>query len=295
VPAGVVRELAYAFHLLPRPEPDLTDLPGDDEAMERPREDATTQAAEQSTEQAVEQAAEAEPSAGRGSSAPTKPSSAPPPLLTPTPLTRTRTTPVRDRPLAEWMALAAARHEAAAARALTGARRAVLDEVWTDGDERALLDLGALLAVREVAGTTLAHRPHVAVVDQLRGSLVALTDAAGLRRGAALGPPAGTDEHDPSAGLAHFVRLRDRRCRFPGCRARARGCDLDHKRPWPHGRTEHTNLCCLCEHHHRLKHQAPGWRFEEVGDGGLAITMPNGEVRVSHPPRFGTDLDLPPY
>jgi ferric-dicitrate binding protein FerR (iron transport regulator) len=28
--------------------------------------------------------------------------------------------------------------------------------------------------------------------------------------------------------------------------------------------------------------------------GGLAVTMPNGEVRTTHPPRFGTDLDLPP-
>jgi hypothetical protein len=40
---------------------------------------------------------------------------------------------------------------------------------------------------------------------------------------------------------------------------------------------------------------APGWRFEESGDGGLAVTMPDGEVRVSHPPRFGTDLDIAPY
>ncbi len=58
-------------------------------------------------------------------------------------------------------------------------------------------------------------------------------------------------------------------------------------------------LCCLCEHHHRLKHQAPGWHFDHAHDqtdpGGLAVTLPNGEVHLSHPPRFGTDLDLPPY
>jgi hypothetical protein len=178
---------------------------------------------------------------------------------------------------------------------LGSARQAILDGVWTDGELRAVLDLGELIGLRDVRGTGLAHRPHIAVVDQLRGSLVALTDAAGIRRGEALGPPAATDEHDPGAALDRFVRLRDRRCRFPGCRARARTCDLDHRREWPLGPTDHRNLCCLCEHHHRLKHQAPGWRFHDAGDGALAVTMPNGDVRVSSPPRLGTDLDAPPF
>ncbi|MGK5171951.1 HNH endonuclease signature motif containing protein [Geodermatophilus sp. CPCC 205761] len=158
-----------------------------------------------------------------------------------------------------------------------------------------MLDVGALIGVSDLDRTALAHRPHVAIVDKLRGGLVALTDAAGIRRGAALGPPPETDGYTPGAVLDRFVRLRDRRCRFPGCRRRARTCDLDHRLEWPEGPTAHHNLCCLCEHHHRLKHQAPGWRFDEADDGGLAVTMPNGEVLVSHPPRFGTDLDLPPY
>ncbi|WP_167761153.1 DUF222 domain-containing protein [Geodermatophilus sp. DF01_2] len=38
--------------------------------------------------------------------------------------------------------------------------------------------------------------------------------------------------------------------------------------------------------------RAAWWPFD---DGGLAVTPPNGEIRVSHPPRCGTDLDLPPY
>jgi hypothetical protein len=132
--------------------------------------------------------------------------------------------------------------------------------------------------------------------DSRRSTVVAPfspPDAAGLCRGATLGPPPPSDEHDPGAELDRFVRLRDRRCRFPGCRART--CDLDHRRAWPDGPTAHHNLCCLCEHHHRLKHQAPGWRLDQTDDGGLAATMPTGEVRVSPPPRYGTDLDLPPY
>jgi hypothetical protein len=85
------------------------------------------------------------------------------------------------------------------------------------------------------------------------------------------------------------VRLRDRRCRFPGCRTRARCCDLDHQLPHPHGPTAHDNLACLCEHHHRLSHQAPGWRLHRDGDGGLVWTLPSGLSITTRPPAFGTD------
>jgi hypothetical protein len=94
-------------------------------------------------------------------------------------------------------------------------------------------------------------------------------------------------------GLDRFVRLGDRRCRFPGCRARPRKCDLDHTCPWPWGQTSHDNLCCLCEHHHRLSHQAPGWRLRAEDDGGLTWRTPGGDTITTHPPAFGTDAHLP--
>jgi hypothetical protein len=270
VPAEMVRELAYTFGLLPRPAPDLTDLPD-----------------EPAPELVPETQVEPAPEAGTHLEPPSNESSSPDPDREPT--------PVDDRTLSEWMALAAARHAAAVRAGLGGAKQAILDGVWSDGELRGLLDLGALIDVHRLAGTGLSHRPQIAIVDALRGSLLALTDAGGLRRGQGLGPPPATPGYSPGAELDRFVRLRDRRCRFPGCRRRARVCDLDHRTAWPHGSTSHTNLCCLCEHHHRLKHQAPGWTFTDGDDGTLVITTPSGQVLTSHPPRFGTDFDIPPY
>ncbi|WP_324276058.1 HNH endonuclease signature motif containing protein [Blastococcus brunescens] len=298
VPADLVRELGYAFGLMPRPAPDVADLPDDAAPAPETRDASATGASCADAERGSEPGPDPEPDPAPDPDPDPEPRPNPAPgpeSESPRGATEHPATPVGDRTLGEWLALARARNEAAVREGLTGAKQAILDGTWSDGELRALLDVGALIGVRDLDGTGLAHRPRIAVVDKLRGSLVALTDAAGIRRGACLGPPPETDGYTPGAELDRFVRLRDRRCRFPGCRARARTCDLDHRQEWPDGPTAHENLCCLCEHHHRLKHQAPGWRFDEADDGGLAITMPSGDMLVSHPPRFGSDLDVPPF
>jgi hypothetical protein len=164
-------------------------------------------------------------------------------------------------------------------------------ELRSSAERMARAGLAELLGVRGLAGTALAQRPRVAVVDELRGQLLALTDATGLRRGRPLGPPPPSPGHRPGEALDRFVRSRDRRCRFPGCRARPTTADLDHTVPWPGGPTSAANLTCLCRHHHRLSHQAPGWRVRGLPDGGLEWTTPSGQVRITRPPGFGTDDD----
>ena len=273
VPAVVVRELAYTLGLLPRPEAEtVPDAAPETETVtaaaarfepEAPEPEAVLGRGVESLASAV--------AAGSGPAAPTPgPAAAVP--------DQDRRPPLRP-------------DEAAAAR------------------------LGELLGLRTIAGTALAHLPAVAVVEEISGQLLALTEATQIRhtatcgrprcrtgkqpcthppRGPGLGPPADSPGYSPSDPLARFVRARDRRCRFPGCRAAAIRCDLDHNTSWPHGATSAGNLCCLCRHHHRLSHQAPGWTMRRLSNGGLAWTTPGGDTITTQPPRYGTDDDLPP-
>jgi hypothetical protein len=158
-------------------------------------------------------------------------------------------------------------------------------------------------------GGGLVERPRIAVTDAVTGALLALTDLPGLRRtgrcdrpGCArrpttcahdltgrpgLGPPPPTDGYRPAADLDRFLRARDRRCRFPGCRRPVpRTGELDHDRRYPDGPTSATNLTGYCTANHRGKHQAPGWRHELQPDGTLTVTTPTGLVAVTDPPPY---------
>jgi hypothetical protein len=198
---------------------------------------------------------------------------------------------------------------AAARRAVTMARLADLDEI-DDVEQSAAARISAAtdaigaLAHASTAqraalaalldrpgGGGLVDRPRIAVTDALTGALLALTDARELRAaanaGRGLGPPGPTDGYRPGARLDRFVRARDRRCRFPGCRRRVPdGGELDHDRPYPLGPTSATNLTGFCTGHHRGKHQAPGWRYDLSADGTLTVTTPTGLTATTEPPPF---------
>ncbi len=53
--------------------------------------------------------------------------------------------------------------------------------------------------------------------------------------------------------LRDAIGFRDGTCRAEGCTVPAERCDLDHRLPWPTGRTEASDLRALCRRHHRMK------------------------------------------
>jgi Domain of unknown function (DUF222)/HNH endonuclease len=90
----------------------------------------------------------------------------------------------------------------------------------------------------------------------------------------------------PPPALRKKIKARDRTCRFPGCRRRGRGVDLDHTIPWPRGETSESNLGLLCKHHHRLKHEG-GWTLQQPVRGRFVWTSPTGATYT-----VGPDLEL---
>jgi hypothetical protein len=85
------------------------------------------------------------------------------------------------------------------------------------------------------------------------------------------------------ADLRRVVQLRDRTCRFPGCRRRAKGCDIDHTKAWQHGgATDICNLACLCRRHHTLKHEMR-WQVSQQPGGVLDWTSALGRHYTTHP------------
>lgn len=95
----------------------------------------------------------------------------------------------------------------------------------------------------------------------------------------------GREHYRAPADLDGFVRVRDGRCRFPGCSRRAERADLDHTTAWAHGgHTADANLAALCRHHHRLKHES-GWRVVQEPGGVTRWMSPVGHVLRTWPER----------
>ncbi len=95
-------------------------------------------------------------------------------------------------------------------------------------------------------------------------------------------PKSDPDRYTPSPGLDQHVRDRDQICRFPGCTARVQSCDLDHRIPFPKGRTDDENLGPFCRHHHRLKHHGD-WQVFTTDTGTLVFISPTGRAYLEPP------------
>ena len=99
----------------------------------------------------------------------------------------------------------------------------------------------------------------------------------------------GRATYEPPQDLTEHVLARDRICRFPGCRRRARRCEVDHQTPWDEGGgTDACNLECLCSRHHHLKHEA-GWTVRGDPRDHLLWITPLGHSYVDPPGRHPVD------
>ncbi|MGM7698692.1 DUF222 domain-containing protein [Microbacterium sp. A84] len=100
----------------------------------------------------------------------------------------------------------------------------------------------------------------------------------------------GADRYRPSAEMRRYLRARDRRCRFPGCRLLARLCDDDHTIDHAlGGATTLTNLADFCRRHHVTKHNTP-WQVRQLGGGVLEWTSPTGRNYIDRPPGIATHV-----
>jgi len=80
-----------------------------------------------------------------------------------------------------------------------------------------------------------------------------------------------------------LIKIRDRRCGYPGCRRPAARCDDDHTIPHHQGgKTCECNLYPLCRRHHQAK-QEPGWRLDQPEPGILTWTLPSGRRYTTAP------------
>ncbi len=103
------------------------------------------------------------------------------------------------------------------------------------------------------------------------------------------------ERYRPQIALKRFLRARDERCRFPGCRRPVWRCEIDHtKAASEGGPTCPGNTAHLCKRHHVLKTVA-AWTVEQVSAGVLVWTSPTGRRHTDRPEpviRFVPDDDL---
>lgn len=98
-----------------------------------------------------------------------------------------------------------------------------------------------------------------------------------------------TDNYVPTSAMKRFLRARDQHCRFPGCRAPAHRCEIDHNHD--HARGGPTALCNLslfCKGHHSLKHpdldHEDRWSARQLRGGVILWTSPLGRTYSDEPP-----------
>lgn len=180
-----------------------------------------------------------------------------------------------------------------------------------DGDERSMAELRTDIAIERLLGRAAAGSSAV-VVHCTAAEAQALSDGArggggelegygplpqsALRKAMAdakvryhltdVEPVGEPGRRAPSAALIQHIVDRDQTCQAAGCHHPAIRCDIDHRVPFPGGRTTAAGCEALCRHHHRLKHRG-SWRLHRTAEGIHLWVSPTGRLYAKAPPRYG--------
>jgi hypothetical protein len=100
--------------------------------------------------------------------------------------------------------------------------------------------------------------------------------------------------YKPPTALARHVIERDQYCVHPGCRRKARDCELDHRVPFPRGHTSAENLHPFCKHNHQGK-TTGAWSIVRNPDGSYDTTSPTRHTYRYRPPALPVPEPDQPY
>jgi hypothetical protein len=128
--------------------------------------------------------------------------------------------------------------------------------------------------------------PYEVLVDLFGQSDVA---AVIVRNGAVVHAPGrmdlGRTTRLANAAQRRVLRGLYPRCAIPDCPVRFDQCKIHHVVWWRHGgRTDLDNLLPVCFRHHRAIHHED-WTVELAPDRTLLVTLPDGRVMTTGPPR----------
>ena len=91
-----------------------------------------------------------------------------------------------------------------------------------------------------------------------------------------------TTSRRPSKALSQYLEASQPTCSYPGCRAPATNCDIDHLRPWSEGgETSSRNTGPKCRHDHILKDH--GWKHLRINGRDIWVS-PLGHTYVTEKP-----------
>ncbi len=106
-----------------------------------------------------------------------------------------------------------------------------------------------------------------------------------------------TESYPPTEAIWRWVVAQHMKCIWPGCCRPASVIDLDHRIPFPLGKTSTLNLQPLCRKHHLVKH-SEGFKVVLEADGSYTWTSRFGSVFRTPAPEYPVAVwpvdDAPP-